>query len=216
MRLSRFLPLLFAVVQVSCERRPEIIGEGNFEDNDSTVYHWKAFIRNDTFIREVTLKGIIVNVATAASEEDFRDSTFSETDYFANGKPHASRTFRRGAHQGVWKSWYEDGQLKSSSLIDAGGLRDYFFYYEDGSNAITASRQPDGMKSHTERWRNSNLKEEFLTDSLGNGRCVNYYSNGMKSDSGRLYLYVPVDTWKRWDSTGTVRPDTTYGHVEAY
>ena len=207
------IPLLFftAFFVVSCERRQQVINEGDFTDVDSTVLHWKEYIDRDSFFREVSLRGIRVNFARAKSEQEFRDSTFAETDFFGNGKPKALRSFEKGEQKGIWKSWYEDGKTKSSSMVVNGVLRDYFSYYDNGAVAVTASRLPDGTMARTERWRNGNLKEEFATDSLGNGTCVNYYENGKKSGSGKLYRFAPDSTWQQWDSLGTPLADTTYG-----
>lgn len=202
------VPMLFA----SCERRAQVINEGDYIDSDSvTVLHWKEYLDRDSFFREVTLRGVIVNIARSQTEKEFRDSSFTETDYFVNGNPKALRTFRNGTQTGVWKSWYEDGKAKSSSMVIDGDLRDYFSYYDNGSIAVTASKQPDGMMSRAERWRNGNLKEEFLTDSLGNGKCTNYYENGKKSQSGPLLRFSPFDVWQRWDTLGNPIADTTYG-----
>lgn len=208
-----FLIILVVMLLSSCERRQQIINEGDYVDVDSTVLHWKEYLDRDSFFREVTLRGVIINIARAESEQQFRDSTFSESDFYGNGKQKALRTFKQGRQSGVWKSWYEDGRPKSSSLVTDGVLRDYFSYYDNGAIAVTASKQPDGIMSRTERWRNGNLKEEFLTDSLGNGKCINYHPNGLKSDSGRLFLFAPFDTWKRWDSLGNPLTDTTYGNA---
>jgi len=203
-------PLLF--LATSCQRRQQIINEGDYVDSDSvTVLHWKEYIVRDSFFREVTVQGKIVSFAEAVNEESFRDSTFSETDFYSNGNQKATRSFDKGRQKGVWKSWYEDGTNKSSSVVDYGVLRDYFSYYDNGSIAVTASRQPDGTLSRTERWRNGNLKEEFITDSLGNGKCTNYYENGKKSQAGALIRFAPIDTWQRWDSLGNALGDTTYG-----
>lgn len=204
--------LIALLVSVSsCNRRQQIIAEGEFTDVDSSIYHWKEYMDRDSFFREVTLQGKIVTIGKSKTQEEFRDSTFSETDFYTNGKQKASRNFVSGNQQGVWKSWYEDGKTKSASVVDEGILRDYLSYYDDGSIAVTASKAPDGTMSRTERWRNGNLKEEFFTDSLGNGRCKNYHPNGMKSDSGALFRFAPSDTWMRWDSLGNQRSDTTYG-----
>lgn len=202
---------IFVVSVAGCEPRQQIIAEGEFTDDDSSIYHWREYLRQDSFFREVTLKGVIVTISKSKSQEEFRDSTFSETDFYTNGNLKASRNFVSGKQQGVWKTWYEDGKTKSASVVDQGILRDYLSYYDDGSIAVTASKAPDGTMSRTERWRNGNLKEEFLTDSLGNGRCKNYHPNGMKSDSGALFRFAPSDTWTRWDSLGNLRSDTTYG-----
>lgn len=200
-----------AMFLLSCERRQQIIAEGEFTDVDSSVYHWKEYMRQDSFIREVSIQGVVVTISKSKTQEEFRDSTFSETDFYLSGKQKATRNFVFGQQQGVWKSWYEDGTTKSAIVVDAGVLRDYLSYYDDGAIAVTASRSADGMMSRTERWRNGNLKEEFLTDSLGNGRCKNYHPNGMKSDSGALFRFAPSDTWMRWDSLGNQSSDTTYG-----
>lgn len=210
-------PLFLAVVMwfiSSCGRRQQVVSEGNFVASDSvTVLHWKEYLDRDSFFRDVTTGGVLVNRARSKSQEEFLDSTFSETDFFTTGKPKATRSFDRGVQNGVWNTWYDNGKTKSKSRIDQGLLRDYISYYDDGADAVSASRAPDGMLSRTERWRNGNLKEEFLTDSLGNGRCVNYHPNGRKSDSGGLYLFAPFDDWKRWDSLGKPLADTTYGHA---
>lgn len=213
MKVLKFLPVLVTVMLLSaCERRQQIIAEGDFTDVDSSIYHWKEYLDRDSFFREVTLQGKIVSVGKSKTQEEFRDSTFSETDFYANGKQKATRTFVSGSQEGVWKSWYEDGKTKSASVVDDGVLRDYLSYYDDGAIAVTASKAADGTMSRTERWRNGNLKEEFLTDSLGNGRCKNYHPNGMKSDSGALFRFAPSDNWMRWDSLGNSLSDTTYGH----
>lgn len=215
MRIAAALTLVLVLFS-SCERRQQIINEGDFVDTDSTLLHWKEYVLRDSFFREVTLQGKIVSRAEALDEKAFRDSSFMETDFYGNGNEKATRNFEKGVQKGVWKSWYEDGTAKSSSIVDNGVLRDYFSYYDNGSIAVTASRQPDGTMSRTERWRNGNLKEEFLTDSLGNGRCKNYHPNGMRSDSGALFRFAPSDTWMRWDSLGSPISDTTYGTAEFY
>jgi antitoxin component YwqK of YwqJK toxin-antitoxin module len=194
-----------------CERRQQIIAEGDFTDADSSVYHWKEYMDRDSFFREVTSQGKIVSVGKSKTQEAFRDSTFSETDFYTNGKQKASRNFVKGSQQGVWKSWYEDGKTKSASVVDAGVLRDYLSYYDDGSIAVTASKATDGTMSRTDRWRNGNLKEEFITDSLGNGKCTNYYENGKKQQEGTLFRFTPSGNWLRWDSLGNSLSDTTYG-----
>lgn len=202
--------LLMLIVLSSCERRQQIINQGNYTDADSTILYWREYLNGDSFFREVWEGQVIVNIARAKNQQEYRDSTFSETDYFRNGHPKASRTFRSGIQSGNWKSWYEDGKPKSSSLVMNGELRDYFSYYDNGAIAVTASRQPDGTMSRTERWRNGNLKEEFLTDSLGNGTCTNYHPNGKKSQAGKLLRFSPADTWQRWDSLGNAMSDTTF------
>lgn len=195
----------------SCEPRENIINEGDYVDADSTILHWKEYIDRDSFFREVTLNGQIINIARCKTEQEFRDSTFTETDFWTPTQPKATRTFENGMQTGVWKTWYEDGKPKSSSLVVNGVLRDYFSYYDDGSSAVTASKAPDGTMARMERWRNGNLKEEFTTDSLGNGTCTNYHENGKKSMSGKLRLFAPDSTWQRWDSLGAPMKDTTYG-----
>lgn len=215
-RLIGALSFVLILFSTSCNRRQQVINEGDFVDADSTVVHWKEYLNRDSFFREVTLKGQIVSLACSKTEQEFRDSSFTETDYYGNGREKALRTFEKGKQKGVWKSWYEDGKTKSSSLVDNGILRNYLSYYDDGSIAVTASRQPDGTMSRTERWRNGNLKEEFLTDSLGNGTCKNYHPNGMKSDSGALFRFAPMDKWLRWDSLGSPISDTTYGTAVFY
>lgn len=209
----REILLLSVIVFITfaCNPRENIINEGDYIDADSTVLHWKEYIDRDSFFREVTLRGTIVNLARAKNEQEFRDSTFSETDYWGSGQPKATRSFKQGEQTGIWKSWYEDGKAKSSSLVDNGVLRNYFSYYDNGAIAVTASRQPDGTMSRTERWRNGNLKEEFTTDSLGYGTCVNYHPNGKKSAMGNLVRFAPDSTWQRWDSLGNQLADTTYG-----
>lgn len=202
---------LLAIQFTSCERRQQIISEGDFVAEDSSVYHWKEFIVNDSFFREVTLSGKIATVTEAKTQKDYLDSTFFETDYYTNGKPKAERNFIGGEQQGLWKSWYEDGKTKSSSRVENGVLMDYFSYYDAGTIAVTASRAPDGTMSRAERWRNGNLKEEFVTDSVGNGKCTNYYENGKKSQEGMLYRFAPNGDWQRWDSLGVPLADTSYG-----
>ncbi len=211
MKTSFALFLILAIATVSCEKRKPILREGDFVDVDSAVLHWKEYIDRDTFFREVSLKGVIVNIAKSKTEQEFRDSTFTETDFFGNGKPRALRSFANGEQQGVWKSWYEKGNTKSSSLVVNGVLRDYFSYYENGTAAVTASRLPDGTMSRTERWQNGNLKEEFKTDSTGAGSCMNYHENGKKSASGNLLHFAPDSVWQRWDSLGQPMSDTAYG-----
>lgn len=206
-----FMIILIAMVFSSCERRQQIINQGDYIDADSTVLHWKEYIDRDSFFREVTHNGIIVNIARTKTEQEFRDSTFTETDFYGPGKPKATRAFKQGKQSGIWKSWYEDGKTKSSSLVVDGVLRDYFSYYDNGAIAVTASRQPDGIMMRTERWMNGNLKEEFTTDSLGYGKCVDYYPNGKKSAAGNLARFSPDSTWQRWDSLGNPLSDTTYG-----
>lgn len=207
----RILAISVSIFLCSCERRQQIINQGDYVDSDSTVLHWKEYLDRDSFFREVTLRGVIVNIARSKTEQEFRDSTFAETDFYGNGKPKALRNFKQGQQTGVWKSWYEDGKTKSSSLVVEGVLRDYFSYYDNGSIAVTASRAPDGTMTRTERWMNGNLKEEFTTDSLGNGSCTNYFPNGKKSASGNLSMFGPDSTWQRWDSLGNPMSDTTYG-----
>jgi antitoxin component YwqK of YwqJK toxin-antitoxin module len=90
-------------------------------------------------------------------------------------------------------------------------LRDYLSYYDDGSIAVTASKAADGTMSRTDRWRSGNLKEEFITDSLGNGKCTNYFENGRKQQEGTLFRFTPSGEWQRWDSLGNPLSDTTYG-----
>jgi antitoxin component YwqK of YwqJK toxin-antitoxin module len=205
--------LIFSCVILlsSCERRQQIINEGNFTAEDSTVYHWKEYMFNDSFFREVTSQGKRMTFTIAQTQQKFRDSTFAETDYYANGNRKATRNFIEGRQEGVWQSWYEDGRSKSSSVVSNGVLRDYFSYYDSGSIAVTASRAEDGTMSRAERWRNGNLKEEFLTDSLGNGTCTNYHENGRRSQEGKLYRFAPAGEWQRWDSLGAPMSDTTYG-----
>jgi antitoxin component YwqK of YwqJK toxin-antitoxin module len=205
--------IFFVLGFTACERRQQIINQGNFVANDSTVLYWKEYLNNDSFFREVRQGQIVVNIARAQNEKEYRDSTFTETDFFSNGKPKATRSFSAGVQTGNWKSWYEDGRQKSSSLVMNGELRDYFSYYDNGAIAVTASRQPDGTMSRTERWRNGNLKEEFLTDSIGNGTCTNYHPNGKKSQAGKLLRFAPAETWQRWDSLGNAISDTTYSSV---
>lgn len=202
------LMLLFAA---SCERRQQVLHEGSSVLDDSTVVQWKEFLDHDTFVREVRSQGKIILIAKAMNEKEFRDSTFTETSYFPNGKPLALRSFSHGKQSGNWKSWYENGTLKSSSLVTNGVLRDYVSYYDDGSIAVTGSRLPDGTMSRTERWRNGNLKEEFTTDSTGKGNCVNYHMNGRKSAEGKLFNFTPDSVWHRWDTLGVSLPDTSYG-----
>jgi antitoxin component YwqK of YwqJK toxin-antitoxin module len=96
-------------------------------------------------------------------------------------------------------------------VVDDGVLRDYLSYYDDGSIAVTASRAVDGTMSRTDRWRNGNLKEEFFTDSIGNGKCTNYFENGKKQQEGMLFRFTPSGDWLRWDSLGNQLSDTTYG-----
>ncbi len=200
-----------AFVAIACERRQQILHEGSFTDVDSTVLHWKEYMDRDSFFREVALRGVIVNFARAKSEQEFRDSTFAETDFFGNGKPKALRNFANGQQQGVWKSWYENGSAKSSSIVNNGILRDYLSYYDNGITAVTASRLPDGTMSRMERWQNGNLKEEFKTDSTGRGTCTNYHPNGKKSATGNLLNFSPDNSWQRWDSLGLPLTDTVYG-----
>ncbi len=209
----RFIALLiiFSVSILACNPRQEIIAEGDFVDVDSTVYHWKEYVKLDTFYREVTARGVRVTLSQSESQEKFLDSTFSEVDYYPNGKQKATRNFVSGKQQGVWSTWYEDGKPKSKSVVDQNVLRDYLSYYDNGSIAVTGSFTADGMKSRTERWRNGNLKEEFLTDSLGNGKCTNYFENGKKQQEGMLFRFTPSGDWQRWDSLGTPLSDTTYG-----
>ena len=215
--MKSLLPILIivALAVTSCERRQQILHEGDFVDVDSTVLHWKEYIDRDSFFREVSLRGIIVNVARAKTEAEFRDSTFSETDFFGNGKSKALRNFENGEQQGVWKSWYENGTSKSSSVVVNGILRDYLSYYDNGGSAVTASRMPDGTMSRIERWQNGNLKEEFRTDSTGKGTCTNYHENGKKSAAGKLLNFAPDSIWQRWDSIGQPFTDTTYGVAPA-
>ena len=175
----------------ACERRQQVLHEGSSLIDDSTVVQWKEFLDHDTFVREVRSHGKIILIAKAMNEQEFRDSTFTETSYFPNGKPLALRSFSKGKQSGNWKSWYENGNLKSNSVVFNGELRDYLSYYEDGSIAVTGSRLPDGTMSRTERWRNGNLKEEFTTDSTGKGNCINYHMNGRKSGEGRLFNFTP-------------------------
>ncbi len=205
--------LVLTLLTLGCEPKQQIISEGDYITPGDTngLLHRKEYLFHDSFFLEETKNGILHSLAQCKTEEQFRDSTFSQVFYFTNGKPKASRNFLHGDQQGLWKSWYEDGKPKSASMVDKGILRDYFSYYDNGSIAVTASRQPDGTMSRTERWRNGNLKEEFLTDSLGKGRCKNYHPNGMKSDSGALFRFAPSDTWVRWDSLGNALSDTTYG-----
>lgn len=215
----RTLILLFALVLlgfVACERRKEIISEGDFVAEDSSVYHWKEYLRNDSFFREVTAQGKLTTFTIAKTQKEYLDSTFAETDYYANGNSKATRNFVAGVQEGVWQSWYEDGKTKSSSLVNGGVLRDYFSYYDSGTIAVTASRAEDGTMSRAERWRNGNLKEEFLTDSIGNGKCTNYYENGKKSQEGMLFRFSPSGDWQRWDSSGNALSDTTYGTPVTY
>jgi|GEM_PF-1267595 antitoxin component YwqK of YwqJK toxin-antitoxin module len=202
---------IFSLCATGCNPRQQIIAEGDFVDVDSTVYHWKEYLLRDTFYREVSRGGVRVNLSLSESEKNFRDSTFSETDYYANGKTKATRNFVAGQQQGLWSTWYETGITKSKSVVDKGILRDYVSYYDDGGTAVTASRAPDGIMSRTDRWRNGNLKEDFITDSLGNGRCTNYFENGKKQQEGTLFRFTPSGDWQRWDSLGNSLSDTTYG-----
>lgn len=210
-RTFAHLFVILAVALSSCERRRQVINEGDYIDADSTVLHWKEYLDRDSFFREVTLRGAIINIARTKTEQDFRDSTFTETDFYGNGQPRALRSFENGKQNGVWVSWYEDGKKKSSSIVVNGVLRDYFSYYDNGAIAVTASRQQDGTMTRTERWKNGNLKEEFTTDSLGYGKCVDYHPNGKKSGAGNLARFAPDSTWQRWDSLGNTMTDTTYG-----
>jgi antitoxin component YwqK of YwqJK toxin-antitoxin module len=205
------LPLILLLMS-SCERRQQIIAEGEFaNETDSAIYRYKEYIFRDTFYREVSFKGVLVTKTMSILQQAYVDSTFSETDFYPNGNQKATRNFIAGKQQGVWGSWYEDGKIKSKSVVDAGLLRDYLSYYENGSIAVTASRAADGKMSRTDRWRNGNLKEEFITDSLGNGNCTNYYPNGRKQQEGALFRFTPSGNWHRWDSLGKPIADTSYG-----
>lgn len=212
-----FIPVILLLLTfISCERRQKILSEGDFVGTDSSLLHWKEYIIRDSFFREISSQGRIVTLSKCASQKDFIDSTFSETDYYTGGQPKASRNFVLGTQQGVWKTWYENGTAKSASVVDAGVLRDYASYYDDGAVAVTASRADDGTMSRTDRWRNGNLKEEFITDSLGNGKCTNYYLNGRKEQEGMLFRFTPSGDWQRWDSLGIPLSDTTYGKPVMY
>ncbi len=205
------LLFIFILSCTSCERRQQIIAQGTFVDVDSTVYQWKEYMHQDSFFREVTTQGKIITIGKSKTQQEFRDSTFSETDFYPNGKQKASRNFISGKQKGVWKSWYEDGKTKSASVVDGRTLRDYLSYYDNGSIAVTASTAVNGTMSRTDRWRNGNLKEEFVTDSLGNGKCTNYFENGKKQQEGSLVRFTPAGDWLRWDSLGNSLSDTTYG-----
>jgi antitoxin component YwqK of YwqJK toxin-antitoxin module len=210
----RYLSVLFLLLLLlACEKRKQIINKGETVI-DGQPAHFEEFLQNDSFYHIVTIPGKGYAHLVAASEKDFRDSTFSEKIFVKSGRLVQQKNFRSGTPHGEWTNWSDNGQTLSWTRIVDGLAHEYKAWYPDGQLRVEGKRLQNGSMVRTEYFPGGKPSQEFRVDSAGNGSCMIYFPSGKLREMGNLSNYAPTGSWKRFDSLSQPLPDTLYGPDE--
>lgn len=208
-----FLQAIILILIISCGKKRVITSQGNMILNEKQV-HWEIFEEHDTCFKVITASSAIVAILSAPTESHLKDSSFSETDYFANGNILQVKSYLHGKPDGEWTIYYPNKKKKSLSKTKNGVLYEYRAWYENGQTQVNGSRTDAGRMKRREFFKNGKTSQEFDTDSLGNGTCISFFANGKKESEGNLFRFSPVGIWKRYDSLGKAMSDSLYGFDE--
>lgn len=140
-------------------------GSGNKIDEKMATYYRVAIRQNtywqvfDLFLLtdKIQMRGYYSDDSLKIKEGPFE--YFSKT-----GKTSGKGSYSNGKYNGLWKWWYEDGQLRDSVMYKEGApVGESTGWYEDGKVMI---------------------KRNFDADGKGNGLYTKYYLSGKLRDSG--------------------------------
>lgn len=104
-----------------------------------------------------------------------------ERSYHPSGAPSWSREYHEGRPRGVWRSWYEDGTLRSESFLgDPSRETEMSFWHPNGQLSM---RGPARDGSRTGTW-------------------TFWYANGQKAEEGQFRSSMKEGRWLAWTKDG--------------
>ena len=94
-----------------------------------------------------------------------------------------------GVKDGIWKEWYDNGQLSESGGWLSGERNGFWVYFD-----------ADGIK----------IKEENFDKGRPDGAWKSYYANGIVSASGQYVNKIKEGTWQYFDEKGKLMVKTEF------
>ncbi|TAD82821.1 MAG: hypothetical protein EAY75_15775 [Bacteroidetes bacterium] len=140
------------------------------------------------------------------------------TSYYPNGKRMDSGRLAYGKPDGLWKTWYASGALRSTTAYDAQKwqavsqeLRRANPKSSFHSHALPSSLASNaGFARHT---RTAPAADGYLppfTTALAHGAAYNYHPNGELSDSTTYSYGLRNGLWTEWYANGQKKRQGTY------
>jgi antitoxin component YwqK of YwqJK toxin-antitoxin module len=216
----------------SCGKNRVITGQGYTVSYSDTI-RWQTYTENDSFFKTFRIKKGPVFIDAAASETQFKDSTFSEKAIRENGQLIGVRYYLHGKEDGVWMTydangkketrnvhkngehvscevWYPSGQLEMRYTIK-NGIHTYWENRDKSGQLETIDEVLNDTVYHSRKfYENGKVKQEMTTDLKGNGTIVFYYDNGKISMNGKLNEDHPSGPYKMYTKTGDFIHDTIW------
>ena len=120
---------------------------------------------------------------------------------------------KNGKKDGLWTSWYENGQKESEETFKD-GKRDGLgtWWYENGQKKDEFTWK-DGKVDGTWKWYWSNgtkMKEGNWKDSKLDGLCIEWYENGRKKIKGINKDGRRDGLWTWWYENGQKKEEVTF------
>lgn len=171
--------------------------------------HWilRAFYPDDSIIAEVYFmdKKLTINDGTLFIN-------------YPKGVPAVRGTYRNNYRSGVWKSWYQNGQLRDSgSLVNDVLTGTWLTYYADGRLMTRAHFNEQigstGLSPLVAADKNSLLNFPPAI-AIKTGLYETWHPNGLRQDSGVYQKDIKTGFWKAWYKNGQPESEGSYDAVE--
>jgi len=161
-------------------------------------------------------------------DEDLRVKDGPFTLYHPKNIKAVEGRFDNNTPVGLWKYWYENGQLKDSGLLTNNNMvGEWRSWYEDG-NLLSIAEYPDPGSINTSTTRTSptprgaSILEYGLPINKKHGQWRSFYPNGTTRDSGLFQKDQKQGLWKNWydnaqmESIGRYRNDSLEGEWQYF
>jgi antitoxin component YwqK of YwqJK toxin-antitoxin module len=130
-----------------------------------------------------------------------------EREYFADGSPEAERFYDADRPAGTWRTWDQQGVLRSEVGFGAGTeLLPMRFWHANGQLAAEGQGVGGVRQGAWTFWGETGLPRQAgsYRDGLREGDWVLWYETGKPRAEGRYQAGKRVGEWKLWDERGVL------------
>ena len=160
-------------------------------------------------------------------DEDLRVKDGPFTLYHRKNLKAAEGRFQNNTPVGVWKYWYENGQIKDSGLLVNNNMADVWrSWYEDG-NLLSIAEYPapeffTSSSTTSATQKGGSILDYGLPINKKQGQWRSFYPNGTTRDSGLFQKNQKQGLWKNWydnaqlESMGNYSNDSLVGEWQYF
>jgi uncharacterized protein len=134
-------------------------------------------------------------------------------ELYPNGLKKFEGTLISGKKEGIWNSWYEEGQPKCEEMFKDGiHIGPYVSWFEYGKKELEGNYLNGKKEGLWISWyeRGQKKSEENYKDGLKNGLTVSWFVNGQKESEGSYRNDKKEGRWDSWFSNGQKEFEGSY------